>query len=301
MTRLLSIHSPACIEYTAMPGKRIVRSRVSNIRHEGISGQYSVKYVLGGQENYQIRNRWWKLRAGEWIIVQPGTRYGAKISEEHPADGLCLYFDNNEFERMAASLSSPLAQIVEQIEKPGPHPSFWPDAPIVQYDASLRRCMSAIATMADHQLRSGGTRLSDCCMLEVAETILMACYEFSGQSKRLPQAGKPLRDEILRRLRYAVRLIHDAYYLPLDLQQLADEAGISTYHFSRLFRAAFGMPPMAYLIHWRIQQARQMLLNTPLQAGEIAIATGFTDQPAFNKTFRRLTGTSPQQYRNSKK
>ncbi len=301
MTLLLSIHSPACIEHSSRPGKRIVRSRVSNICHEGISGQYSMKYVLGGQEYYQIRNRWWKLRAGEWIIVQPGTRYGAKIRGEQPADGLCIYFDNNELELMAASMCTPLAEIVEQIEKPGPHPSFWPDTPVVQYDASFRQCMSAIAAMADHQLREGKTRLSDDCMLKVAESVLLACNEFSGQSKRLPQARKPLRDEILRRLRYAVRLIHDAYYLPLNLQQLADEAGISTYHFSRLFRAAFGMSPMAYLIRWRIHQARQMLLNTPLPAGEIALAAGFTDQPAFTKTFRRLTGTSPQQYRNSKK
>lgn len=301
MARLQTIHSPACLEYPQMPGKRIVRSRVSNISHEGTAGQYSVKYVLGGHEYYQIRNRWWKLRAGEWIIVQPGTRYGAKIRGEHPADGLCLYFDNTEFELMAAILCAPLAEIVEQIEKPKPHPSFWPDAPIVQYDVSLRVCMTTMAAMADNKLRDGDTRLSDTCMLEAAESILLACQEFSGQSNRLPQAGKPLRDEILRRLRYAVRLIHDAYYLPLDLQQLADEASISTYHFSRLFRSAFGMPPMAYLIRWRIHQARQLLLNTTLQAGEIALAAGFTDQPAFTKTFRRLTGMSPQQYRNSKK
>jgi AraC family transcriptional regulator len=83
----------------------------------------------------------------------------------------------------------------------------------------------------------------------------------------------------------------------LSLDDLAREACLSPYHFSRLFHEATGRPPHRYLIERRIQVAQQMLQSERSSMAEVAFDTGFGSQASFARTFRKVTGVTPSQYR----
>jgi AraC-like DNA-binding protein len=82
----------------------------------------------------------------------------------------------------------------------------------------------------------------------------------------------------------------------ISLQDLAHQVGLSTSHFSALFRNTFACPPHQYLLGKRIDKARLLLAEQRLSIAEVAHATGFADQSHLTKSFRIATNMTPRQY-----
>jgi AraC family transcriptional regulator len=83
----------------------------------------------------------------------------------------------------------------------------------------------------------------------------------------------------------------------LRLAAMADLAGQSIFHFSRVFRREMGTSPQAFVRRRRVARARRLLEVTDLPLAEIAYACGFAHQSHFTNVFRELTGATPGAYR----
>jgi transcriptional regulator GlxA family with amidase domain len=99
-----------------------------------------------------------------------------------------------------------------------------------------------------------------------------------------------------RALNRACSFIADNLGERFTLDDVAKQAGVSRFHFARLFRVSTGDSPMAYLLKSRIERAKQMLLQEDRPVCEIAAALGFCDQSHLTRTFRRLTGLTPREF-----
>jgi len=83
----------------------------------------------------------------------------------------------------------------------------------------------------------------------------------------------------------------------IDLEQLANEAGLSKFHFSREFKRLTGQTPIAALRAERVAAARSLLLSTPWKLHFIAHQVGFADEYQLSRVFKRVTGISPGKVR----
>jgi AraC family transcriptional regulator len=110
---------------------------------------------------------------------------------------------------------------------------------------------------------------------------------------------QPVRPPSLgaRRLRRVFELIEARLADPLTLNDLAGAACLSPYHFSRTFHEATGRPPHRFLIERRIEVAQAMLREGRAALAEVALDAGFGSQANFSRTFRKITGLTPGQYR----
>ena len=81
------------------------------------------------------------------------------------------------------------------------------------------------------------------------------------------------------------------------LDQLAAQAGVSKFYFTRLFRNAMGMSPSRYLLTLRMDEARRLLRETKRSVVDIALDVGYANPSHFARFFRRETGLSPSDYR----
>jgi AraC-like DNA-binding protein len=103
-------------------------------------------------------------------------------------------------------------------------------------------------------------------------------------------------DDLVVHLRRARDHADRHYPEPLGLEQLAAVAGLSKYHFQRLFRATYGRSPATYLTERRIERAQDLLRATNLTVTEVCHAVGFSSLGSFSSRFRELVGESPSEF-----
>lgn len=84
---------------------------------------------------------------------------------------------------------------------------------------------------------------------------------------------------------------------PLTLEELGETFNISHYYLSHLFKTETGLSPMKYIVHRKIGEAQNLLMNTDMLIGQICEVTGFSDSCHFSSMFKKYIGVTPTQYR----
>ncbi|TAU83240.1 helix-turn-helix domain-containing protein [Rhizobium leguminosarum] len=87
----------------------------------------------------------------------------------------------------------------------------------------------------------------------------------------------------------------------ISLEELADVAGFSRAHFAATFKAATSMSAHEFLLRMRIQAAARLLIGTDLALVEIALQTGFQNQPHFTTVFKKINALTPRKWRESRR
>lgn len=206
--------------------------------------------------------------AGTVWVFSPGEYHFGKVDQGGEWRYRALYLDQAALACIASQLGSEQRTLV------------------------LKAGLHADPQMARLLLRAHALESSDRASEQVSWTdALVALFARFGDPKprfESRDAGsaieKSVRDYICEHFRN-----------DLGVDELAALAGLSRYHFIRSFRAAFGLPPHAYLNQLRLQHARKLLL-AGRTAAEAAAESGFYDQSRLNKLFRRAYGVTPARY-----
>jgi len=128
-------------------------------------------------------------------------------------------------------------------------------------------------------------------LLELSE--LMIGELIQGARQPRPFIGPPLR--AAARMRECL----NEEGLNVDLETLAKRAGLSRFQALRAFKHRYGLPPHAYQLCLRMNQARRLLLEgTP--AADVALRCGFADQSHFSRHFKRFFAVTPMRYARAK-
>lgn len=125
-------------------------------------------------------------------------------------------------------------------------------------------------------------------------------YAFLSLLKQFGQSGGQLSlSKGHEKLSPIYLLIEEAYGDPdLGLPRMADRLGISAQYLNSLFRRSWGISPYQYLVQFRIQKSKEMLLADRTRTVKgIAAAVGFQSDSHFVHAFRKLSGMTPMQFR----
>lgn len=167
----------------------------------------------------------------------------------------------------------------------------------VQYLAGIRDdLIRQIGDTIHAEMRketSSGRLLVDCLAMSLAARLVQA-YSADGQ-----RAASLYTPHTLDRIRLARVLEYIDAHLENDLgvDELAEIACLSPFHFARMFRNSMGVPPHRYLSDLRIARAKSLLADTDRPLVDIALASCFSSQANFTRAFRQATGQSPGAYR----
>ncbi|MEU3664435.1 AraC family transcriptional regulator [Streptomyces sp. NPDC032940] len=100
-------------------------------------------------------------------------------------------------------------------------------------------------------------------------------------------------------VQHAVTTIRERFREPLSLDELARGAMVSKFYFLRVFTRVTGVTPGRFLCAVRLQEAKHLLLSTPLTVADIAVRVGYSSTGSFTRRFTELVGLPPTQYRKS--
>jgi len=133
-------------------------------------------------------------------------------------------------------------------------------------------------------------------MLSSATNLLVThlARQYTQLQWALPTVRGGLSPSVLNRVK---EYIHGQLAAPLQLAELAEIAGLSEFHFARMFKQSMGIAPHQYVMNARIIRAESLLYNTELDITTIALDCGFSSTSHFSNRFKSLRGVSPSTVR----
>jgi len=229
---------------------------------------HSISYVRRGAFGCRTRGRTYELVAGAFMIGRPGDEYVC-THDHHPCGDECLSF----------ALTPDIAAAV------GDDDALWASG-AVQPLAELM--------VLGEQAQAAAEGRSDLGLDEIGHVMAQRFAAIAGDRAYRPP---PLHARDRRRAIEAALWIeaHDAQ--PIGLDAVAAEAGLSPFHFLRLFSAVLGVTPHQYLVRSRLRRAARRLVAEDGAITDIAYDVGFQDLSNFIRSFRRAAGLSPRAFR----
>jgi AraC-like DNA-binding protein len=133
----------------------------------------------------------------------------------------------------------------------------------------------------------------DVILTRLLEVLLIEALRSMTGTRASPGLLRGLSDE---RLALAIRRMHESPTRPWTVAQLAKEAALSRSTFFERFSRALGVPPMEYLLAWRMAMAKNLLRRKEGNVAEIAARVGYSSASAFSVAFTRHVGLPPTRY-----
>lgn len=130
------------------------------------------------------------------------------------------------------------------------------------------------------------------------ELLLIEALRCGDATMSAPGLAQGLADQ---RLAAALCALHARPERPWTVADLANEAALSRSAFFARFSRIVGLPPMEYLLAWRMALAKRLLCDRELGVDQIAERVGYSSASTFSVAFGRYTGSSPARYGRARK
>jgi AraC-like DNA-binding protein len=248
------------IDYRCDAGPRVAPFVERHDRH-------SLSYVRRGSFGYRARGREHELVAGSLLVGAPGEEY--MCTHEHVVGDECL--------------SIQLApEVVDGLDG---RDELWRQGAVPPLPELM-----VLGELA----QAAAEGRSDVGLDEIGLGLAARFVAVAGGRERRPPRAQP-RDR--RRAVETALWLDDRSHEEIDLDRAAAVAGLSPYHFLRLFAAVLGVTPHQYLVRSRLRRAARLLAEEDRAITEVALQVGFGDLSNFVRTFHRAAGLSPRRFR----
>jgi AraC family transcriptional regulator len=234
-------------------------------------GSFSVAYVRKGSFGYRARGKAFELVAGSVLVGHPGDEY--MCTHDHACGDECLSF------QLTAALADEVGERAE-IWRTGSLP------PLPELIVLGELAQAAAEGRSDIGLDEAG-------LLFVTRFVEIV----SGRERA---ASAPAALDRRRAVEAALR-IDAGSHEPIDLESTAKDAGLSPFHFLRLFARVLGVTPHQYVVRSRLRRAARLLAEDARPITDVAFDAGFGDLSNFVRTFHRAAGVSPRGFRRAAK
>jgi AraC family transcriptional regulator len=234
----------------------------------------SIKCVAQGSETYFVDRRRVAVSDDTFLVLNEGRVYASSLSSATETYSFSIFFRPGLGQEVAAGLQSTLSTALEN----GPLPM----KAAIEFDETLQHHNSKITPVLrfiQRQIAAGVREenwLEEQCQFLLERLITAHLERESALAVNLDDARWPQRAELIRRLRWAIDFMHAHLADHVTLEEIAAAARLSRFHFLRVFQAAHGRTPFAFLRELRTRRALVMLRSTRLGVADIAAQVGMS-------------------------
>ncbi len=231
---------------------------------------YLFHYVIAGRGVLYANDESYAIEAGHGFLIVPGAPTTYVADEKDPWEYTWIEFDG-----LRAGESLGLAGIS------GRQPVYTP----LNREAG-RLLQEQMLTIVNHADASP--------IRQIGQGFLFLDQLVQSSAGRRQQSQRRLRDFYMKE---ALSFIEQNYQQDISIEEIAAFCGLNRSYFGKVFRDTMGESPQAFLLHYRMARAAQMLKETTLPVGTIAGMVSYSNQLHFSRAFKAVYGMAPRSYR----
>lgn len=259
---------------------------------------FGIKFVCDGIERYTINKKNFTVSPGSYILLNGEKEGSVTIDSQKTVKGLCLNISDKMIADVVASLQAPDTAISDI----GLSDFFYTEHFLEnQYHASntiLGKKLLELGTQVNSGLFSTDEITED-LFYELTERLVADQIQVFKQLQAIPSVKSETRRDLCRQVLNGKDFIDFHYTQSLTVEKIARAAGMSEYHFFRLFKQMIGLSPYQYILSKRLKRSAE-LLKSEYSVSDVAIAMGFSDIFSFSKAFKKHFGVPPTKFDNRK-
>ncbi|GAA4376625.1 AraC family transcriptional regulator [Hymenobacter koreensis] len=268
----------------------IIQARPSGPVHRpDVCGPLSLFMNLAGASTCAVGQRRVRIETDTYFLSNRAEHYTLAVEEPGETETFNIHFGDQLAETALRDLTTPADRLLDDPRGPAPAVEFY--SRLYPKDESIRALVGQIRQHAE--AFNANALLREQLLLQLVAHLLGVHHQAQQVAAQLPAVKRATQQEIFRRLSWSVDYLHSYYPRDLSLDELAEVACLSKFHYLRLFRALHGQTPYAYLRQLRLRKGQELLQIGQLPVGAVAELVGFESTSAFGRALHQSTGLWP--------
>lgn len=231
-------------------------------------------FIRHGQGTYTINNHSYEIKKGDLIFINSGILHN-ETNGQNSISTYCIGIKKLRLKSLAENQLLPNTM-----------------CPVLQSGmlfSRIHQFFSILAYFVEHNLEPGAAEIGNCTM----RSLLVLCRILIDNNKVVLE-GEDYN------LGLRIKEYIDEHYLEdINLSTISTAIRVNTYYLSHVFKKIVGYSPMQYVIHRRIGEAQNLLINTDYSITQIALMSGYNNSNYFQVVFNTMVGMPPGKYRKS--
>ena len=229
-------------------------------------------YVLDGHGSYRIDKRMYEIKPGNLLVVDRNVWHGEEpFRHEHNTTLTVAIRD--------LKINSKEVKLIEKHQRA-----------IIDFEPGSAVEKLIVALYELQKVPNPDMSLCD----SLVNSILNIVYTKLTELRRNQDEIDVKNDELIRVIS---EYLDEHYDEPLTLSEIGEKFGISHYYLAHIFKSETGVSPMKYVMHRKIGEVQNLLMNSDLSIKEIGERMGFSSSCHLSTVFKKYFGISPKTYR----
>jgi AraC-like DNA-binding protein len=267
-------------------GNEIRFSKVNQVDTKVHFKDFSIKYVLEGQEHYRLNQKKIHLKKGQFLVGNAFMEAEVLIDTNDETKGICIDVSREL-----------ISDVVDYHFK---NTTLFKDF-LFHHEVILQKhivsdgCLGKSIQNLDssfEQLLKTNYQFQPDVMMKIAEGIVQDHYQMYQSYQSLSFKKEETNNRIFDFMLDAKNFIDTHFLSDISIENMSQEAKLSTYHFIRLFKKMFKTTPYQYVLEKRLELANEMIRQQHPIVDVISL-TGFADHASFSKSFKAKYQIAP--------
>ena len=265
----------------------ILNVKTNEAERKDIKGPFSLFLNISGKSQVTCDRKSIQLNTDTYLLSNYGQHYDLLINERQPTETFNIHFGEKLYQDTLHTLTTSVDQLLDE-----------PWAQVTEFNQSIRTQFrgNQFNTFVEKVQANYQNEEKESSLFDLLSHLLIENNKHFRETKSLSNVRSATKEELIKRIYLSVDFIHAYYNKPISLDQLAEVAMLSKFHFLRIFKSIFKLSPHQYIKQIRLQKAIEMIGKNQLPLYLIAQEVGLENGSSLSRMIFQLTGKRPTSF-----
>lgn len=262
----------------------VLNVETAHVERIDIKGPFSIFLNKKGVSQIRCDKKTISVSNDNYVLSNHGQHYDLRVDQTQPIETYNIHFGDKLFKDTVCSLSTDYHDMMDNLS-----------IETGEFNLPIKsgfRDTKFNALIKEVEL-SHGSDNQEYALHELLSFLLTTQSDHYRQIKSISNLKISTKTELIKRIYLAVDFIHAHYTLPITLDQMAETAMLSKFHFLRIFKSVFHLSPHQYIKRLRVEKATALIKEKNLPLYLIAQEVGIENGSSLSRMMYQVTGRRP--------